>query len=444
MKYKECFFVILINVCLTCLICFLFKDSIDTVGHISGSFVLSLWAGIMTVVFLVISFLGLINIDNRVKEINDVTEKQNERFKKLEDKSEGLIGSIDKAKKDIVEGSEKEAKKVVKQSLEIQSYFNLITSIGMDPLPDRRITAYTKVLRESKNLGGLDCGFVYIQRGNAYLQLGKLEEAKTDFETAVQESSDNNKASAYTLLGFYYVQKNDYQKSIEYYKKALEYDNNSPLILMDIGSSYSKLGDFDEAENYYRKALTFEPDLAQIYYNKARRQIDEHCSANYEQTMSYLDKCISINPNFVPAYINKAGLLKDHNKFEQSIEVCNTITNGILNNDMFNVILQRGIVKRLQKKHLEALLDFQFLFIIQPTNIQNLSNMSISYMCLGDFFAANHFSSVGLQESKKQNKHECDSELKLVLEQSSAIIADMDRLQYQPVKEGQEEKKTKQ
>lgn len=435
MKPVNCFITILINALVTLIICILFIHNKNDEVVITPTDALTIWASVITIVFVVFSFLGIYNIDAKVKELNhlrdkqedtlkelnDLKGKQDDRFRDIEDKSQKLIGSIEKVKADIVSSSEAQIQKIVKTSFIRQSFFDQITKIAVDPIPYRKITHYTKILRDTKKLENFDAGFVYINRGYAYMQMGRFDKAKNDFETAIEVSTEVNKASAHNALGGYYVTKKMYPESIGCFKKALEYENDSPLILMDIGNSYSAMRQFDEAKKYYDKVLTIDPDFAQAYYNIAKLQIDETGASNV-QTMSYLKKCVDIDPSFVPAYINMAELKKEQNKFDEAINIYDDVIGKPFADDLVMSILQRGETKRLQCKYFEALSDFYFVFTFRPSNIPNILNLSASNFGAKHLDEAIYFAQLGLKQAEKQNNHQWDNDLNFVLENSKQLL----------------------
>ena len=66
-----------------------------------------------------------------------------------------------------------------------------------------------------------------------------------------------------------YYKSADYEKSVEYFLKALSSDANNPNILNNIGLCYSKLAKDDLAIEYFIKTLSFNPNSVQTYINLA-------------------------------------------------------------------------------------------------------------------------------------------------------------------------------
>ncbi len=69
---------------------------------------------------------------------------------------------------------------------------------------------------------------------------------------------------ALTNLGLNCVSKNNYDKAIEYYTRALEIDPNDPLTWDSIGNAYEHDGRKEEAEKAYQKAHELAPEDPEI------------------------------------------------------------------------------------------------------------------------------------------------------------------------------------
>ena len=181
----------------------------------------------------------------------------------------------------------------------------------------------------------------------------------------------------------------------------------------------SKLRRFDEAETYYLNALTFNPEMAEIYYNKSVRLKDEEGCVALEQSMAYLDKCIQINPLFIRAYINKAALYRECNKELEAAEVLDKVVATVYNEDFLMAVLQRGIAYRMTNNIPFALNDFLFVLTFDSNNVQNLSNLASVYFAMGNFVEAQYYARLGLAQSEKQDKHFCDKEMQEILSRIS-------------------------
>jgi tetratricopeptide (TPR) repeat protein len=65
---------------------------------------------------------------------------------------------------------------------------------------------------------------------------------------------------AYFNMGNVYNRKHDYDKAIEYYKKALEIAPDCASIYRNIGVTYEDKHDYNKAIEYYKKAIELNPE----------------------------------------------------------------------------------------------------------------------------------------------------------------------------------------
>ena len=72
--------------------------------------------------------------------------------------------------------------------------------------------------------------------------------------------SNNEEAFKFYQLGLEETKKENFAKSIEYYKKALVYDSNFAFAYDNMGICYRRLNEFDKAIDAYEKSLKIEPN----------------------------------------------------------------------------------------------------------------------------------------------------------------------------------------
>lgn len=374
---------------------------------------ITIWATVITIVFVVFSVLGIMNIDGKMKEIDE----RKAQFKEIEEKSEQLLSTLKTSRTEIMNIAQTEIKKIVNNSSTVQNYFQMFAAVEANPAPDKRIAMYTDLIRNIPVIEGLDKAFPYIKRGAAYMQIGLFDKAKADFDFALANCSDTNKSSVYAWLGDYYVRKNDFKKAAECFEKALESNPGSAPLCSDLGNAYSALGEFDKAKEYYDRALAINPELAEIYYNKAKRIHDatpNPTDSDNEQMIGYYNKCLSLNPRMFIANINKASILRSQGKDAEAAEVLNQIVAPMLPPDFIMGIEQRGIAYRLIGELPKALNDFNYVLFYEPHNIQNLSNLALVNLQMNNLGNADYYARKGLQEADVQNNHSCDGDFYVV------------------------------
>lgn len=92
-----------------------------------------------------------------------------------------------------------------------------------------------------------------------------LDSAIAQFEIAAQIYPPY--ADAYDQLGLAWFRKKDYEKSIFYYQKTLEFNPTKAITYSNMGSIYFEAGQYDKALEVYRKAVELNPIFADAWMN---------------------------------------------------------------------------------------------------------------------------------------------------------------------------------
>lgn len=392
----------------------IFWESADAV-RLDPSVAITIWAAVLTIVFLVFSLLGLINIDHKLSELSKTKDEMQKTSIEMREQLSKLKTSAAEEREKIVKSAEAELKKIINESAIRQNLFDELGRVAADPAPDKRAQGYAEILKIYPNLSGVNYGFIHVCRGDAFMQMHKFDKALMEYEEAVNKNP--KEAGCYNALGNYYVVLKDYPKSIELFQKALEFKPESDSILMNIGTSYSAMGEHDEARKYFEKALTFNPDIAEVYYNKSIEYNQKDDPTSIEIKMNYLNHCLELNPIFYRARLNKAATFKQMGENEKAIdEYTRVVTEGV-NHDYVMALVERGYNYRQQDNVALALLSHQQAFFLDPHNVQNLFNLSICHICLFQFPQGYNFLLQAFYEAELQNVHEFDQDMEAQLKQ---------------------------
>lgn len=278
--------------------------------HLEPGTAITIWAAVLTIVFLVFSVVGLINIDHRLSELNKTKHEMQITSIEMREQLSKLKTSTAEEREKIIRSAEAELKKIINESTVRQNLFDELGRIAADPAPDKRAQGYAEILKIYPNLSGVNYGFIHVCRGDAFMHMHKYDKALMEYEEAVR--SNPKEAGCYNALANYYVVQKDYPKSIEIFQKALELKPESDSLLMNIGNSYSAMGQHDKAKKYFEKALTYNPDIAEVYYNKSieYNQKDDHMSV--EMKMHYLDHCLELCDHFPDKPFIRPEGIKDY------------------------------------------------------------------------------------------------------------------------------------
>jgi tetratricopeptide (TPR) repeat protein len=94
----------------------------------------------------------------------------------------------------------------------------------------------------------------YVNRGEIYIELNKIQEAQADFKKALTFYNKNDLYYPVVEANFFYTNA-DYEKAIDFYTQGIVKDPENTSIYYLRGRAYEKLGMLIEAKSDYEKSL---------------------------------------------------------------------------------------------------------------------------------------------------------------------------------------------
>ena len=117
----------------------------------------------------------------------------------------------------------------------------------------QRVPAYRSVDRHTRRLKTQETDTAYMQRGKAWLQLGRFQRAYTDFERA-QRLNPRNKAPYYYIGYIKHHRMNASRESIPYFNRAIALDSGYRDAYQQRADAFRRMGASDKAAEDERQA----------------------------------------------------------------------------------------------------------------------------------------------------------------------------------------------
>lgn len=122
------------------------------------------------------------------------------------------------------------------------------------------IKAFEKALKLNKNYV-----VAYSNLGYTYMALKEWNNAIQNFRMILNYPNLTAPHYVYNAIGWAYYEKNEFKKSIEELKKAVELKNNYAIAHYNLGLSLLGLENFDNAFVEFKNAVKFQPELVQAH-----------------------------------------------------------------------------------------------------------------------------------------------------------------------------------
>jgi tetratricopeptide (TPR) repeat protein len=155
----------------------------------------------------------------------------------------------------------------------------------------------------------------YNERGNVYLRLRRLQEARGDYLRAIELSPPYYEAYANLgqccrLLGYH-------DEALAAYSKAVDLEPDHPLSFLGRAEVFQAQAHLQEAIADYTAALALNPEDWRALANRA---ILFYESGDLASSLTDLDGAIQLAPGVADLYSNRAIALTDLGRCEQAIE----------------------------------------------------------------------------------------------------------------------------
>ena len=156
----------------------------------------------------------------------------------------------------------------------------------------------------------------YFLKGTALCLLGKLKDAESQFDRALEISTDDT-FEALVNISIAFENVRHYELAIKYLLQAYRQHPDNLSVLYDLGYFYERLHRFDDSLSYYHQYLDLDPYSDNVWYNVG---IVFHKLEQYDKAVEAYDYSIAINPDYASAYFNRASVWMNAGSYEKAIE----------------------------------------------------------------------------------------------------------------------------
>jgi tetratricopeptide (TPR) repeat protein/MinD-like ATPase involved in chromosome partitioning or flagellar assembly len=232
---------------------------------------------------------------------------------------------------------------------------------------------------KSIELGGTLRAFM--QKGNDFNLKGSFDKAIEFYQKALEFDSLNSTALFNT--GFAYSNKKEFDKAIEFYQKALEIDPDDSLALFNIGVMYGEKKDYDKAIEFYQEALKLHPDDALALTNMGAAYSEK---GDYDKAIEFYEKAIESSPDDVIALTNMGVVYNSKKDFDKAISFYKRVIE--IQPDYYDALLSMGITYGSRKNAGKSIEYYRKAIDVKPDAWEAWNGMGFSQFTIGDVDSA--------------------------------------------------------
>ncbi|HEV2380581.1 MAG TPA: tetratricopeptide repeat protein [Terriglobia bacterium] len=132
--------------------------------------------------------------------------------------------------------------------------------------------------------------------GECYFMTGKVDQAKTTFQTLVQVDPS---ASSYTFMGLWYRHQGQFDEAAQYFTRGLKADPRNAACLYNLGYIATRQGHYASGEKWLKQALAIQPNYSDALRELANLKMQQK---KFEEALPLLRRCAQVDPNPAPVY----------------------------------------------------------------------------------------------------------------------------------------------
>jgi tetratricopeptide (TPR) repeat protein len=212
--------------------------------------------------------------------------------------------------------------------------------------------------------------------GTALLQKGRMDEAITQFQQALQIKPDY--ADACNNLGNVLMEKGRVDEAIAHYQKALQISPDLAVLHVNLGNALMQKGRVDEAITQFQQGLQFQSDNADAHNNLGNILLQ---SGRVDEAITQFQQALEIKPDNADAHYNLAIALWQEGRVDEAIahyqnalQISPDLAAAHIN--LGNALMQKGKVD-------EAIAHYQKALQISPDLAATRINLGNALMQKG-------------------------------------------------------------
>jgi tetratricopeptide (TPR) repeat protein len=172
---------------------------------------------------------------------------------------------------------------------------------------------------KNKNLFKADFAEPHFNLASVYLDIGKLEDAETEYKLALYLKPDYYAAEL--GLGSVKNMKQDYDHAIKHFKnsiaimKKITGQSDYPIARLNLGEVYGKTQRYNDAIVEFNKAIKADSSMFLAHFNLGTAYM---LLGSNDKAENAFKECLSLNPSHEPALFNLARVYQNRELWEKS------------------------------------------------------------------------------------------------------------------------------
>jgi tetratricopeptide (TPR) repeat protein len=240
-----------------------------------------------------------------------------------------------------------------------------------------------------------DIRHAYVNRGIAFMDTGRLEQALADFNRAISMNATDH--LALYNRGLLFAKLNLVAQAISDYNAALLAKPSYYEVYNNRGILYERLGRFNEAMADYNEAIALNPAYHKAYINRA---VMFDRAGQVDRALTDLTQAISLNPYDPDAYYNRGLMFHKIGQLDRALRDFDAAV-SLSPNDP-DAHYNRGILLNALGQYNRALADFDSVIALNPSYYQAYYNRGLVFQKTGQVDKANRDFQLWKEQSARQ------------------------------------------
>jgi protein O-mannosyl-transferase len=252
--------------------------------------------------------------------------------------------------------------------------FFVAVAVSLTAMKEKLEVRYPWIRKAAPVAAGL---IITLLAGAAYARNMVWQDELTFWSDVVEKSP--NKPRGYLNLGLAYQNRQDLEKALAYYNKALSIKALSYPPLVNRGTIYAALGRHEQAIKDFSDAISINPYVTVAHYNRGMSYV---FLGQKELAVRDFTSVIELKPNHADAYNNRGSMYGDMGETEKAIA---DFTSAIsLTPDFAGFYSNRGHAYMMKQDFEGAVRDFSKAIELKPNEASWLVTRGTAYKSLGD------------------------------------------------------------